>query len=395
MRMPCSAGATPRGTALLIDLCGFTRLTQQQGRAGRAGAEALTTFLDHSFGPIVDHISDCGGDVVAFAGDSVLAVWDAEGHEDSAEVATRCALELREKHHALRSSGALHPAAHRAGKRRSAAPGARWRGRSLVAPGGGRSRRRGPSRRCAAPRGPGGPRPEHRSTARGARTRHPVRRGLHREPDWPRTRTGRPLAFESSARPSSARSSKASSLTRSARESGSAHPSLLAEFRHVTSAFFALDAGLAQDPGRLQDVVATAQHALRNLDGILYQVIQDDKGLILVAVFGVPPCSHDDDPVRGVRVRERADEPAGRDRRSHAGRRRHRLRLLRRLRRYDTPPIRSRRREHESRGPSARPRTGRRGGVRREHGATGAQPTPVRRASPASRSRAPPRCTRS
>src|SRR4029453_14221582 len=50
----------------------------------------------------------------------------------------------------------------------------------------------------------------------------------------------------------------------------------------------------------LQLVMATVQPILQRYEGNLKQVVVDDKGLTLIAVFGLPPLAHEDDPARAA-----------------------------------------------------------------------------------------------
>src|SRR6185437_4211913 len=52
----------------------------------------------------------------------------------------------------------------------------------------------------------------------------------------------------------------------------------------------------------LQLAMAAIQPILRQYGGSLKEVIVDDKGLTLVAVFGLPPLAHEDDPARAARA---------------------------------------------------------------------------------------------
>jgi class 3 adenylate cyclase len=99
---PSMACRVRTGAVLVADLCGFTGLTRELERSGRAGVEALTDLLNRTFGPFVDQICASGGDVVAFAGDSVLAVWEdasSPPKDRASDTATLCALDLLGKHH--------------------------------------------------------------------------------------------------------------------------------------------------------------------------------------------------------------------------------------------------------------------------------------------------------
>src|SRR5262245_31747353 len=90
--------------ALFADIAGFTALTERLAQRGPEGAEELTVVLNTYFGTLVDLINIHGGDVVKFAGDSLLALWPAaaEGAADPAEAlaivtqrAAQCALAVQ------------------------------------------------------------------------------------------------------------------------------------------------------------------------------------------------------------------------------------------------------------------------------------------------------------
>lgn len=81
-----------QGAVLFADISGFTRLTEELGRAlgPRRGAEELTTLLNRVFGPVTESINRQGGSVISFGGDSVICWF----HEDDGARATTVGLEL-------------------------------------------------------------------------------------------------------------------------------------------------------------------------------------------------------------------------------------------------------------------------------------------------------------
>src|SRR5260370_14331540 len=72
---------TQRLTAaiLLVDISGFTELTQRFAASGAIGAEELSKLLNAYFGRMSDIITRPQGDIVAFAGDAALSMWPADG----------------------------------------------------------------------------------------------------------------------------------------------------------------------------------------------------------------------------------------------------------------------------------------------------------------------------
>ncbi|KCV67783.1 hypothetical protein H696_05724 [Fonticula alba] len=93
---------------------------------------------------------------------------------------------------------------------------------------------------------------------------------------------------------------------------------LLNELRTVSVVFVSLDlsppevdeaTGREVVPGSTEDFLQTAQRtlstsmrAIREYEGTLRQMMMDDKGFTVLAVFGLPPWSHQHDPVLAVRA---------------------------------------------------------------------------------------------
>lgn len=63
---------------LFADLAGFTPLTDRLADRGPAGSEQLSRILNVCFGRLVDEILARGGDVLRFAGDAPIAIFEAE-----------------------------------------------------------------------------------------------------------------------------------------------------------------------------------------------------------------------------------------------------------------------------------------------------------------------------
>lgn len=73
-------------TVLFADISGFTALTERLAQKGPAGAETLTRALNTYFGQLIDLITAYGGDVAKFAGDGLTAVWPVENGVDNPEI---------------------------------------------------------------------------------------------------------------------------------------------------------------------------------------------------------------------------------------------------------------------------------------------------------------------
>jgi class 3 adenylate cyclase/tetratricopeptide (TPR) repeat protein len=81
-----------RGSLVMFDISGFTRLTERLAARGRAGAEELSDILDAVFGTLVEHALAEGCDLLKWGGDAVLLL--AEGPDAPAR-ACRAALRMR------------------------------------------------------------------------------------------------------------------------------------------------------------------------------------------------------------------------------------------------------------------------------------------------------------
>ena len=85
---------------LFADVSGFTKLTERLAAEGPAGTEHLTQVLNLYFGRIIDIVEHWGGDVVKFAGDALIVLWPApemavETLALAVRSATACALQLQ------------------------------------------------------------------------------------------------------------------------------------------------------------------------------------------------------------------------------------------------------------------------------------------------------------
>ena len=84
------------GVVLFCDISGFTALTERLAREGMDGAEVLSRILESVFERIVGAIAVQGGEVVAFPGDAVIAVWsDPRPLEARVRAASAAALAIQ------------------------------------------------------------------------------------------------------------------------------------------------------------------------------------------------------------------------------------------------------------------------------------------------------------
>lgn len=72
---------TLEGAVLIADIAGFTKLTETLGSRDVAGVELLTKCINSFFGKVIDMVLHYGGDVMRFAGDSIICCFNAIGDE--------------------------------------------------------------------------------------------------------------------------------------------------------------------------------------------------------------------------------------------------------------------------------------------------------------------------
>jgi predicted ATPase/class 3 adenylate cyclase len=96
-----------QGVVLFADISGFTRLTEELGQQGGEGIEVLSRTLNLFFGGLLECIRRWDGDVIKFAGDALLAVWSRALVPESSQSliyrATACAKEMQAFSEELRS----------------------------------------------------------------------------------------------------------------------------------------------------------------------------------------------------------------------------------------------------------------------------------------------------
>ncbi len=86
------------GVAVIVDIAGFTALTERLSILGKSGAETVSLMLSTCFSQIIQAIHAGGGDILQFAGDSILAVFP-----DTEKSAARQSAETLERAYAATS----------------------------------------------------------------------------------------------------------------------------------------------------------------------------------------------------------------------------------------------------------------------------------------------------
>lgn len=300
-RLPVPIHLPLHAAVLFADISGFTRLTERLCSEGEVGVEVLASTLNAYFGQVIDLVAQLGGEVVKFAGDGLIALWSAAGGEEvAAGQAGRCALNLQA---ALQGLPPVHGITMvmrigvgigAAALRQLGGHGGRWEllfsgpaltaaslacpranpGEVVLAPAAwslvcSQARGEALDQGCvrllaleAAPLPPPPPLPQLRAEA------------------TPRLRACLPEAV----------------LERlDAGQSG-----WLTELRRVTVLFVMLPELDAPAPAAA--LIHDVQEVLNRYEGSINKLHVDEKGAMLLAVFGLPPLSHVDDALRAVRA---------------------------------------------------------------------------------------------
>ncbi|HSH01343.1 MAG TPA: adenylate/guanylate cyclase domain-containing protein [Anaerolineae bacterium] len=295
---------------LFADISGFTAITEKFSQQGAAGTEAITQLLNTYFSELITLVTASGGDIITFAGDSLVAVWTIDHQAEMPKgvlQASQCALAIQHQLHAYQTAHAINLSlrlAIGAGLitiRYLGGVNNRWHhlisGPPLINIG-----------RIEALAQPG----TVLLTPNAWQHVHPF------ITTTPLTATTPPKAYQlhtvdhpppfSPLKPIHLPADKVNLLKPHIapiiiERHQIGQTSWLAELRPITSLFINLPAFNDDIPLTLaQKGIHTLQTILYRFDGRINKLTVDDKGISVVAAFGLPPQSHDNDPRRGVQA---------------------------------------------------------------------------------------------
>ncbi len=291
---------------LLVDITGFTALTDAAVKSGAAGTERLARSLNVFFTRIIEIVTDHGGDVAKIVGDALLPIWPAV-NEDLATVtqrAARCGLAIAAERGELDLDGIRMSlkVGVCAGEVATAHIGG-LEGRWLYLITGEGARQLSEFDTYLAT-GEVVASPEAWAAADGRLIGDAIGGGRVRIQSAGDEVTPRPL-------PSLAPPPELESAVRGyvpevcLARIDAGHADWLAELRRTTVVFVGVRDVATSAPDRLaqlQRVAQTTQRIVTRYNGWLKEITTDDKGTTLIAVFGVAPFSHEDDAARAVQV---------------------------------------------------------------------------------------------
>src|SRR4051794_20364288 len=93
-------------TVVLVDLSGFTRMSERLAKLGREGAEHLVEAIDATFSELLSEAYDSGGSLLKFGGDALLLVFDGPGHAARAARSAACMRRTLREIGAVEAAGA-------------------------------------------------------------------------------------------------------------------------------------------------------------------------------------------------------------------------------------------------------------------------------------------------
>jgi class 3 adenylate cyclase/tetratricopeptide (TPR) repeat protein len=294
------------GAVLFADLTGFTAIAEALDRSGPSGAERLRGILDACFSQLLDTLLAHGGDALRFAGDALVALWPVDSEEElprAVRLAAQCAqaaqalIEGAEPVDGVRLRLKVGIGAGPVQLSDVGGEKGRWdflaSGEPLL--------EMAQAEHAAQP---GdiilGPHAWQRlGVAQGEPRGEAGWKLLSMEPlPLPEAR---PLELRPELEP--VLRSYLPRVVSHRLEAG--HGQWLSEFRTVTVLFINLgsrDFAAGERSEELQRALRTIQSVLFRYGGSANQVVVDDKGVVVVAAFGLPPLSHEDDAARAAQT---------------------------------------------------------------------------------------------
>lgn len=307
------------GAALFADVSGFTTLAERLASRGPQGAELLTDAINQEFGRVIEIVRKHGGDLIKFAGDAIFALWPA--HESLAAAtlaAARCGLAIQAAGPTLARTSPSRPKLSDSMIQGTAAM--RWRvgigagtvypmvlggamGRSEYFVGGDPLVQMGRAERIAEP-GDVVLSPEAwAEISKGARGSRLADRLVRLHSISPTARAQEALDVgEVIVDPAALRGFVPNAVL-SRLDAG--QRAWIAEHRPISTLFINLpdvDGVGARSQRLIRDLVSITQAEVYKLGGAINKLVMEDRGVILVAAFGLPPQANENNAERAVRA---------------------------------------------------------------------------------------------
>jgi class 3 adenylate cyclase/tetratricopeptide (TPR) repeat protein len=305
LRQVCAAPHTPaqptaarfEAAVLFADVSGFTSLTEHLAQYGSRGAEELTRVMNHYFDRMIDLLAVEGGEVVKFGGDALFVLFPTHDAPlgDAVHRAWRAAHTMQEAMIAFHSLETISGTIHLSMK---------------VAIGGGQvvTFHLGgindhweyvvagdPLRQVAEA--------EHAAT-RGEVVLSPEARALLDTTPWVASPWGGAPPIDTSVLDDAAPILRCYLPLAVQTALQSDHHRWLGVLRPMNVLFLKVNGLDDQSPALLTHlhlVLRVVQTTVHHYEGSVVRVAVDDKGTVMLMLFGAPPQSHEDDTLRAVR----------------------------------------------------------------------------------------------
>lgn len=305
---PGAARLDLRAVVMVADISGFTAISEDLSSRGAAGPEELSRLLNGTFGALIELVHRHGGDVVKFAGDALVAAWPC------AEAMTTRSVTLAASLAAAMPISLGRPAPGRPGQHQVRLRVGIAVGELVLAPVGGELGRwellvaGGAVAQAAEAQ-------RHSPLGSAALTLEAWR---HVSAFAEGELVGGFMALkrlrgEAPTAPSPIEPA-APGLTATLRgfvpgvilsRLDAGLSAWVAELRPVTAIFIRLPGLSVVSPPAtpaLQALARAIQGSLYRAEGVLDKIVVDEKGMSVLAGFGLPPFAHEDDALRAVRA---------------------------------------------------------------------------------------------
>ncbi len=293
-------GENYQAAVLFVDISGFTALTEEFAAKGPSGAEDISAVLNKFYGQWIDIIKSYGGDIIKFAGDGLLVIWQYNNLEKANLLAAQTALEARKQLENFHMGDRTLYTRIALGTGSITLTGLggvfnRWemvitgdaldqisKAQKTLKPG--QIIVSSESWEKIKQYGLGVPAEEGQMLLNGINSQIP-REAAHyfnlKENSIPALRSYIPGAI--------------------AKRIDAGQSDWLAELRRVTSLFINIpEMTRGTDTELAQRLMQILQGAIYRYEGSVNKIAVDEKGVSLLAAFGLPPFSHEDDPLRGA-----------------------------------------------------------------------------------------------
>ncbi|MSQ81865.1 MAG: adenylate/guanylate cyclase domain-containing protein [Myxococcales bacterium] len=325
-----------QGAVMFADITGFSRMTEiLSGRPD--GAERINAALNGYLGKLIDTVTDHGGDVLKFAGDALICVWDGTGIGLPTAVRAAAACGLRAQKELagftvgdeitlsmrvcicsgdvslLHVGGVLErwevvpsgaAVADLKSLRALTAPGhvvvsaAAWSNLGVPFSGRAAPKLGADGKTTVADFDAATVREAGRQTLFGPAGDRPMR--LNWVNDLPPAEPLLRAPVHPDAEPALRMFVPGVVLARLAEGMSD----WLSELRQVSVVFAALPGGVAEKVNihHVQAMVTAMQRSVYRYDGAINKISVDEKGAVLIAAFGLPPISHEDNAARALQA---------------------------------------------------------------------------------------------